>query len=90
MSSGRIRALKEQQGGDIAVLGSGKLVQTLIQNDLVDELVLTIYPVVLGTGKRLFPEGLDAHRFELVDAIRSDGGGAMLVYRRSSEPLAKS
>jgi len=85
---GRIRALKDQQGGDIAVLGSGGLFQTLIANDLVDELVLTVYPLVLGTGKRLFRDGLDARRFELVEALPPEGDGVMLVYRRASEPIA--
>ncbi len=87
---GRIRALKEQPGGDISVLGSGNLVRTLIENDLVDELALTIYPLILGTGKRLFREELDARKFELVDSLPGKGGGVMLTYRPASEPVAKS
>ena len=90
LTADQIRALKEQPGGDIAVLGSGNLVQTLIKNDLADELVLTVYPLVLGTGKRLFTDALDARRFELAESIPSDSGGVMLVYQRSSEPIAKA
>ncbi len=87
---GRIRALKDQPGGDISVLGSGNLVQTLIKNDLVDQLALTVYPLILGTGKRLFREELDARKFELVDSLPGKGGGVMLTYRRTSEPITKS
>lgn len=50
----QVRKLKQQPGKNIAVLGSGELVQTLIENDLVDEYFLTVYPFVLGGGKRLF------------------------------------
>ena len=49
--------LKAQPGKDIAVLGSGELVQSLMHQNLVYEYVLLIYPVVLGSGRRLFPEG---------------------------------
>jgi dihydrofolate reductase len=52
-----IQKLKEMDGKDILVAGSGMLVQALIQNDLVDELRLMVYPFVLGTGKRLFQDG---------------------------------
>jgi dihydrofolate reductase len=86
----RLRALKDQPGGDIRVLGSGNLVQTLIQDDLVDEFALTVYPLILGTGKRLFGEGLDARRFELVETLPGDQGAVMLIYRRNSEPIKRS
>lgn len=88
--AGRIRALKEQPGGRISVLGSGNLVQTLLANDLVDELALTVYPLILGTGKRLFTEGLDARRFELVESLPGEQGQMMLIYRRSGEVVARS
>jgi dihydrofolate reductase len=52
-----IRKLKEQPGKNIAVDGSSVLIRTLIENDLVDEFALHVYPLVLGRGKRLFPEG---------------------------------
>jgi dihydrofolate reductase len=84
---GRIRELKNQDGGNISVLGSGKLVQTLLANDLADELMLTIYPLMLGTGKRLLPDGLDARKFELAESITSESGGIMLIYRPTNAPI---
>ena len=87
---GRIRALKDEPGGDISVLGSGGLVQTLIKNDLVDELIVTVYPLVLGTGKRLFRDGLDARQFELVETVVGETGGVMLIYRPGSQPVKEA
>ncbi len=52
-----VRKLKEQPGKDILMDGSSVLIHTLVENDLVDEYSLHIYPIVLGSGKRLFPEG---------------------------------
>ena len=53
----KIRKLKEQNGPELQVHGSGKLIQTLLKNDLVDEFRLKIFPITLGAGKRLFSEG---------------------------------
>lgn len=75
-----IRRLKEQPGGDISVLGSGELVQTLIAHDLVDEFALMINPLVLGTGKRLFRDGLAPARFRLIDATPTSTGVVMARY----------
>jgi dihydrofolate reductase len=77
----RIRELKAQDGGNISVLGSGELVQTLLENDLVDEISLFVNPLVLGTGKRLFREGLPAMRLELIDSLSSNEGVLTLTYR---------
>jgi dihydrofolate reductase len=63
-----VRALKDRIGGVILVAGSGQLVHTLIQNDLVDELRLMVHPVVLGSGAKLFGESDDLRRFRLTDA----------------------
>jgi dihydrofolate reductase len=63
-----VRALKQRIGGVILVAGSSQLVQTLIQNDLVDELRLMVHPVVLGSGARLFAESDDLRRFRLTGA----------------------
>jgi dihydrofolate reductase len=76
-----VRKLKQQPGKNIAVLGSGELVQTLIETDLVDEYFLTIYPVVLGGGKRLFRDDEQLKRLELVDSKTTGTGGVMVTYR---------
>ncbi|MDQ3660815.1 MAG: dihydrofolate reductase family protein [Actinomycetota bacterium] len=76
-----VRKLKEQAGKNIAVLGSGELAQTLIENDLVDDYFLTLYPLVLGGGKRLFRDDKQLRRLELVDYKSTSTGGVMLTYR---------
>ncbi len=73
--------LKQQPGKNIAVLGSGELVQTLIENDLVDEYFLTVYPVILGGGKRLFRDDGHLRELELVDSRTTSTGGVMVTYR---------
>jgi dihydrofolate reductase len=75
--------LKGEAGGNIAVLGSGELVQTLIANDLVDEFFLAMYPIVLGSGKRLFRGADQARRLTLVDSKTTGTGGLILTYRPS-------
>jgi dihydrofolate reductase len=75
-----IEALKEQPGGDILVYGSAELVDTLRQNDLVDEYRLMVFPTVLGAGKRLFRESADTSPLELVDTRRA-GAVAILTLR---------
>jgi len=76
-----VAELKEQPGQNIAVLGSGQLVQTLIEHDLVDEYFLAVFPIVLGSGKRLFREADRARRLSLVDFKATSTGGVMLTYR---------
>lgn len=76
-----VRSLKQQPGKNIAVLGSGDLVQTLIQNDLVDEYFLTVYPLVLGGGKRLFRDDEQLRRLELIGSDTTNTGGVVLTYR---------
>jgi dihydrofolate reductase len=73
--------LKQQPGKNIAVLGSGELVQTLIRNDLVDEYFLTVYPILLGGGKRLFRDDDQIRSLELVDSKTTSTGGVVLTYR---------
>jgi dihydrofolate reductase len=74
-----IAKLKQQDGKDIVVHGSGTLVQTLIQHDLVDRYRLLVYPVVLGKGMRLFQEGTTA-TLKLVTAQSFSSGVAALIY----------
>jgi dihydrofolate reductase len=76
-----IRKLKEEVDGDVVVHGSGQLTQTLLENDLVDELRLMVFPVVLGAGKRLFGETSDKKPLQLVDAKTVGDGVSILVYR---------
>ncbi len=71
--------LKQQDGKDITVHGSATLVQTLIHHDLVDRYRLLVYPVVLGTGKRLFQEGTTA-TLKLVETQAFSSGVAALIY----------
>jgi dihydrofolate reductase len=77
--------LKRQQDGDIVVHGSARLVQTLIEHDLVDELRLMVYPVVLGSGKRLFGETSDMKALRLVESKVVGDGVSILVYRPAGE-----
>ena len=74
-----VNRLKQQDGTNITVHGSGKLVQSLIQLDLVDTLRLLVYPVVLGKGQRLFEEGTTA-TLKLVEARPLSGGVTALIY----------
>ena len=78
-----VAELKEGPGGEIRVYGSGNLVQTLLASDLVDELVLWVFPVLLGEGKRLFGEGTRPAGLELADAKTSSTGVALNTYRRA-------
>jgi dihydrofolate reductase len=77
-----VRKLKDEVDGMIVVHGSAQLVQALIENDLVDELRLMVFPVVLGTGKRLFGETDDKKPFKLVDSKVVGDGVAILTYTR--------
>jgi dihydrofolate reductase len=76
-----VRKLREEQDGNIVVHGSATLVQSLLENDLVDELRLMVFPVVLGTGRRLFGETSDKKRLELVESRTVGDGVAILIYR---------
>jgi dihydrofolate reductase len=76
----QVARLKQQPGDNIAVLGSGDLVQTLISNDLVDEYSLMIFPIVLGSGKRLFRDTDQTSTLRLVDSKTTTTGGLMLTY----------
>jgi dihydrofolate reductase len=79
-----ITALKQREGQDILVHGSGQLVQALIANHLVDRYHLLVYPVVVGAGKRLFKDGADA-KLRLIEA-RSFATGVTLLRYEPTEP----
>ena len=76
-----VAKLKDQPGKNIAVLGSGNLVQTLIKHDLVDEYALSVYPVLLGRGKQLFREADQTRHLKLVDSKATSTGGLLLTYQ---------
>jgi dihydrofolate reductase len=78
---GQVAKLKEQHDGDIVVHGSVQLAQALIENDLVDELRLMVFPVVLGAGKRIFGQTSDKKTLQLADSKVVGDGVAILVYR---------
>jgi dihydrofolate reductase len=75
-----VAKLKQEQDGDIVVHGSARLVQTLIEHDLVDELRLMVFPLLLGSGKRLFGETTDKKPLRLVDSKVVGDGVAILIY----------
>jgi dihydrofolate reductase len=77
-----ISKLRQGPDGDIVVHGSAQLVQGLIEHDLVDELRLMVFPVVLGSGKRLFGETSDKKRLRLTDSKAVGDGVVILVYER--------
>jgi dihydrofolate reductase len=76
-----VSKLRQGPGGDIVVHGSAQLVQALLEHDLVDELRLMVFPVVLGTGKRLFGSTTNKKRLRLADSKMVGDGVAILVYR---------
>jgi dihydrofolate reductase len=76
-----VAKLKDRHDGDIVVHGSPQLVQTLIEHDLVDEYRLMVFPVVLGSGKRLFGETTDKKSLRLVDSKVVGDGVSILVYQ---------
>jgi dihydrofolate reductase len=80
-----VKKLKEQDGPDIQVHGSGNLIQTLLKHDLVDELWLKIFPITLGRGKRLFGEGTIPVAFKLLESKVSPGGVIVAQYVRAGE-----
>jgi dihydrofolate reductase len=75
--------LRQEVDGDIVVHGSAQLVQTLQENDLVDELRLMVFPVVLGTGKRLFGDTSDKKSLRLVDSKAVGDGVVILTYEKA-------
>lgn len=80
-----IKKLKQSEGLDLQVWGSGRLIQLLLKNDLVDELRLVTYPLILGQGKKLFAEGTIPAAFMLIESTVTQSGVIMANYRRSGE-----
>ena len=86
----KIKALKKEDGPMFHVWGSGKLLQTLLKNDLVDELRLRVFPTTIGSGKRLFAEGTIPAAFELIDSKALASGVVLANYKRSGEFKTRS
>ena len=82
---GAIRRIKSETGPELQVHGSGTLIQTLLANDLVDELWLKIFPVTIGSGRRLFAEGTDYAGFELMQSSASPSGVIIAKYKRAGD-----
>jgi dihydrofolate reductase len=80
-----IEKLKNSEGTDIKVWGSGELVQLLLKHDLVDELWLKIYPLILGKGKNLFADGPIPAAFTLVESTATPAGVIFVNYKRAGE-----
>jgi len=83
-----IRELKNQGSGQITVIGSGELVQTLLANDLADELSLFVSPLVLATGKKLFRDGLPWLNLELLDSLTSAQYGSQWLRFRPTVKMS--
>jgi len=75
-----VAALKAQQDKDLVILGSGELIQTLMQHQLIDQYVLLIHPLILGTGRRLFREGSAYSTLQLVDNKTTPNGVVISTY----------
>jgi dihydrofolate reductase len=84
-----VLGLKEQPDGDLVVLGSGELVRSLMPHGLVDEFILLIHPLVLGTGRRLFEDGVPKTPLRLADTRPTDTGVVIATYR-PAEPGPRS
>jgi dihydrofolate reductase len=78
-----VAELKQQPGVDLGILGSGELIQSLMQRNLIDEWVLLIHPLILGSGRRLFPEGSSA-TLRLVDTVPTTTGVIIATYHRAT------
>ena len=85
-----VSKLRDELDGDIVVHGSAQLTQALLEHDLVDELRLMVFPVVLGSGKRLFGETSDKKPLRLVDSRTVGDGVAILIYQPAGEEKPES
>jgi dihydrofolate reductase len=81
-----VRELKTKPEGELQVHGSGALIRWLLENDLVDEINLFTYPVVVGQGTRLFPDTGPDRSFELIESQTTPGGVIIQVYRPAGRP----
>jgi dihydrofolate reductase len=87
--AGKVANIKQQQGSDLHVWGSGNLIQTLIKHDLVDTFWLMIYPITLGAGKRLFTDGIIPMTFKVTEGKVTPSGVVVMNYERASVLISK-
>ena len=80
-----VRALKATDGRDLLIQGSSELIHALLAHDLIDQLTLLTFPIVLGRGKRLFDEGSRPHAWALTHSETTPGGVIVATYRRAGE-----
>ncbi len=80
-----ITNLKQQEGANISISGSGMLIRSLLAHDLLDELHLLVHPIVVGKGQRLFPDGTDEVRLKLLDSTTFESGVTHVVYTTTGE-----
>jgi dihydrofolate reductase len=76
-----VAKLKAEPGQDLVVLGSGQLVQVLLRHDLIDEYQLLIHPLVLGSGRRLFPDGSPFAKLRLTNSVTTTTGVVIATYQ---------
>ena len=79
----QVAKIKQEQGPDLHVWGSGNLIQTLIKQDLVDAFWLMIYPITLGAGKRLFADGTIPTKFKVTESVVTPSGVIVVNYERA-------
>ena len=82
-----VSKLKQQPGQDILIAGSGELVHTLMQHDLIDEYRLMVHPVVLGSGKRLFRDGTGTKVLKLIETKTFSSGVVLLSYQPAGKEM---
>ena len=80
-----VRKLKTEDGGELQVHGSAGLIQTLLAEDLIDELRLIVFPVALGQGKKLFGEGTIPRSWRLISSKTTPSGAVMAAYERAGD-----
>ena len=78
-----VAKIKQQEGADLHVWGSSNLLQTLIKHDLVDVFWLMVYPITLGSGKRLFADGTIPASFKVTESIVTPSGVIVVTYERA-------
>jgi dihydrofolate reductase len=85
-----VAGLKEQPGKELHIMGSGELIQSLMPRNLVDEFVLLIHPLVLGSGRRLFPDDGTVAALQLVDAVATTTGVVIATYQPAESAAVKT